>query len=97
MSASSRSTMSALASNFTLASGATLRIDSITVANNTATPQVVNIKSADGTYTYRTIVVPAYDTKGDSGDFSFIADKGVLVPAVDANVFITFTHSAEGV
>ena len=90
--ASSRCTSTGLGSNYTLVSGESVRIDSITVANNTAAPVVVNVKYADNSGTYCTLVVPAFETVGQT--VSFIADKGVYVPLVDAAVYITFVHSA---
>jgi hypothetical protein len=95
--ASSRSTHLILDSDQTLLSGDTFRVDSISIANNTAAPVLVTFQSADGTFTYRTLVIPAFETKGDSGDFPFIADRGLKIPAVNADVHINLTHSAPGV
>lgn len=93
--ASSRSTNVDLSSNRTILSGETLRVDSVSVANNTAAPVVVQFQSADGLSVYRKIVVPAFDTISD--DFIFIADKGLLIPSVSADVHVNLSHSSGGV
>lgn len=93
--ASSRSTHVILDVDQLILSGETFRIDAISVANNTASPVLVEFESSDGSFNYRSIVCPAFNTVFDR--IPFIADRGLNIPAVSADVHVNITHSASGV
>lgn len=90
----SRTTRVTLDQDRVIASGDTITVFGIIVANSANQPAEVDIQDASGNNKI-TITVPAQDSR--ESKIEWIADGGVLIDSIgDSNVIVTVFHSQPG-